>query len=218
MCYYACNNLSKTMRKLKLQLQVSIDGYLAGPGGELDWMVWNWDNELKKYIFNLTRPVDCILLGKNLANVFIDTWQQRLKEKSTDSFARKMVDTPKVVFSRTMNKISWKNTRLANGNLIEEVNRLKNMKGRDIIVYGGVSFLSSLIKTGLIDEYNFFINPVLLGDGISIFRNPEFRLNLDLVYSTSFDCGITALCYIPKRSRENNTESMSWISNSAEDK
>jgi len=184
---------------------MSIDGYIADPGGKMDWMNWNWDVELKKYVYNLTRPVDCIVLGKKLAHEFIDTWQERLKNPSTaDAFARKMVETQKIVFSQTLNKASWKNTRLAKGDLAEEINRLKKTKGRDIIAYGGISFLTSLIKTGLVDEYNLFIKPVILGSGLSIFHNPENDLKLDLVYSTSFECGITALCYIPHKILEKN--------------
>ncbi|HEX2395881.1 MAG TPA: dihydrofolate reductase family protein [Bacteroidales bacterium] len=193
------------MRKLKLQVQMSIDGYIAGPNGELDWLVWKWDGELKKYVFNLTRPVDCIIMGKNLAYNFIETWEKRLNDPATnDAFTRKMVETPKIVFSKTLERTSWKNTRLATGDLNEEIGRLKETKGRDIIVYGGVTFLSSLIQGGHVDEYNLFVNPVILGDGRSMFSNLENRLKLELVYSTHFDCGITALCYIPKKQHENS--------------
>src|SRR5512134_622787 len=100
------------MRKLKIQVQMSIDGFIAGPHGELDWLISKWDNELKKYVYNLTRPVDCIVLGKNLAYNFIDTWEKRNRDKTADSFARKMAETPKVVFSKTLDKTSWNNTRL----------------------------------------------------------------------------------------------------------
>src|SRR5512133_2613708 len=176
---------------------MSVDGYIAGPSGETDWMNRNWDIELKKYVYNLTRPVDCIILGRNLAAGFIETWQNKASDTSTtDAYAHKMVETPKIVFSRTLESNPWKNTRLAKGELPEELGRLKQLKGRDIIAYGGVSFLTSLIRTGLVDEYNFFVNPVVLGKGKSIFRDIEEVLKLDLVYSTSFECGITALCYI----------------------
>jgi dihydrofolate reductase len=113
-----------------------------------------------------------------------------------------------------MDKTSWKNTRLAKGDLTNEINRLKRTKGRDIIAYGGISFLTSLIKAGLVDEYNLFINPVILGSGLSIFHNPENDLKLDLVYSTSFECGITALCYIQHKSIE-NSHSMTFTADSA---
>jgi dihydrofolate reductase len=198
------------MRKLKLQIQLSIDGFMAGPKGEQDWMPGNQDDELKKYIYNLTRPVDCIVLGRNYANVFIDSWQKRLKDpKTADSFARIINDMPKIVFSRTSEKINWKNTRLVKGDLIEEITKLKKLKGRDMIVYGGVSFVSSLIRAGLVDEYHFFINPVVLGEGISIFENLDKRQEMQLVYSTTFDCGIIAVCYIPRSSDQVSLNKMS---------
>jgi dihydrofolate reductase len=192
---------------------MSIDGFIAGPNGETDWMIRNWDGELKKYVYNLTQPADCIVIGKNLARHFIDHWQESHKENSGDIFARKMVDTPKMVFSRTLNTISWKNTKLVKGEISEEIQRLKKMKGKDIIAYGGVAFLSSLIKTGLVDEYNLFINPVLLGDGQSIFRNTDFA-RLNLVYSSSFDCGVTALCYTGDAYNQNKEENLTWSTNS----
>jgi dihydrofolate reductase len=195
------------MRKLKIQVQMSIDGYIAGPKGEMEWMIWDWDEELKKYVYNITRTVDCIVMGRNLAEVFINTWQERLKDPGIqDSFARKMVATQKIVFTKTLAKNPWKNTKLAKGDLYEEILKLKKMQGRDIIAYGGVSFLTSLINTGLVDEFNLFINPVILGDGMSIFRNPGNKMNLEWVYSTSFECGITVLCYLPKKIREEETD------------
>jgi len=191
------------MRKLKLQVQMSIDGYIAGPDGELDWLTWKWDGEIKKYVYNLTRAVDCIIMGKNLAYNFIDTWEKRLNDPATsDSFARKMVETQKIVFSTSLGQSSWKNTRLVTGDLYDEINRLKKTKGRDIIAYGGVTFLTSLIQSGLVDEYNLFINPIVLCKGRSIFRELETSLKLELVYSTHFDCGITAICYVPRKQKE----------------
>jgi dihydrofolate reductase len=192
---------------------MSVDGFIAGPNGEIDWIIRNWDGELKKYVHNLTQPADCIVIGRNLAQHFIDHWQERHKENSGDIFARKMVDTPKMVFSRTLKTLSWKNTKLVKGDLAEEILRLKKMKGKDIIAYGGVAFLSSLIKTGLVDEYNLFINPVVLGDGKSIFRNTDFA-RLNLVYSSSFDCGVIALCYTRDVYNQSKEENLAWSSNS----
>lgn len=209
------NQKKCVMRKLKIQVQMSIDGFISGINGELDWLTNKWDSELKKYVYNLTRPVDCIIMGKNLAYNFIETWEKRLSNQKTgNSFARKMVETQKIVFSRTLKQIKGKNARLASGELDEEVNLLKKTKGRDIIAYGGVEFLSSLIRGGHVDEFNLFINPVILGEGRSIFTSMGNRLKLELVYSTHFDCGITALCYIPKKKSE-NSEHISIITDSA---
>ena len=93
----------------------------------------------------------------------------------------------------------WENTVLAKGELVEEITRLKEQEGGDIIAYGGGTFVSSLIKANLIDEYHLFINPTAIGSGMSIFKGLENRLALQLKKSTSFPCGIVTLCYEVKR-------------------
>lgn len=189
------------MRKLKLQMQLTVDGFVAGPNGEMDWMVWDWDQALKDYVNQLTEPVDCILLGKNLALGFIDAWVSRLSDPGSEdfAFANKMVDTHKVVFSKELENSAWKNTTYARGNIVEEVTRLKEQPGSDIITYGGASFAGSLIKNNLIDEYHLFINPAAIGKGMAIFNKLEGKFPLKLVKATQFECGINVLVYEPNR-------------------
>ncbi len=188
------------MRKLKLQMQVTIDSFVAGANGEMDWMVFDWDDDMKNYVNEITEPVDCIILGRKLAQGFIPSWTSRTSNPETaDAFAHKMVDTPKIVFSRTLENVEWENTTLAKGDGVQEITQLKEQTGKDIIVYGGGSFVSFLIMEGLIDEYNLFVNPVALGKGMTIFNNLEDKLNLTLVKIKAFDCGIVLLCYEPKR-------------------
>ena len=183
------------MRKLKLQVQMTVDGYIAGPNGEMDFMVWNWDDGLKNYVKGLTDPVDCIVLGRKLAEGFIPYWASHPEEEG----AEKLNSTHKVVFTHTLEKSEWDNTVLAKGDLNEEINRLKGQDGGDIITYGGATFVSALIKQGLIDEYHLFINPTALGKGMAIFNELDTRQNLTLVKAASFDCGVAVLHYEPKR-------------------
>jgi dihydrofolate reductase len=110
-----------------------------------------------------------------------------------------MIETPKVVFTRTLKKSQWANTDIATGDLTDEVIKLKNQKGKDIIVYGGASFDSSLIRTGLIDEFHLFINPVAIGNGMTIFKDLTKAQKFKLVRSMAFDCGIVLLHYEPER-------------------
>jgi dihydrofolate reductase len=181
------------MRKLKLQLQISIDGYMAGPEGDMDWLEWNWDDELKNYVSDITDPVDCILLGRKLAQGFIDTWEIRAEDPdTTDDFARKMNDTEKIVFTKTIYKSEWKNTRLESGDIVEEVTNLKNMDGGDMMVYGGGALVRTLIEACLIDELHLFVNPTALGTGMPVFFNLQ---TMKLRFSRPFDCGIVVLCY-----------------------
>ena len=185
------------MRTLKLQVQISVDGYIAGPNGEMDWTVWNWDDELKTYVTALTEPIDCIVLGRKLAEGFIPHWAAVAANPNHPEFTagQKFTDTPKVVFSKTLEQSLWDNTVLAKGDLVEEITKLKKQDGSDIIAYGGAAFVSALIKNGLIDDFHLFVNPTAIGNGMSIFKELEGKQNLKLVKATSFDCGIAVLHY-----------------------
>ncbi|MEZ4955972.1 MAG: dihydrofolate reductase family protein [Saprospiraceae bacterium] len=187
------------MRKLKLQVQMSADGFIAGPNGEMDWMTWNWSDDLKEYVTSLTDAVDLIVLGRKLAEGFIPAWASQLEnpEKSIEDeeSIRKMVFTPKVVFTKTMDTHNWDSTELAKGDLATEINNLKNQPGGDIIAYGGGTFVSSLIEAGLIDELYLFINPAAIGAGMSIFKG---KTTLTLTGSQAFDCGVVVLQYVPQ--------------------
>jgi dihydrofolate reductase len=183
------------MRKLKLQIQMSLDGFIAGPNGEMDWMMWDWDAPVKEFVQGLNAPVDTIVMGRKLAEEFIPTWTGRSKDPVTaDEFAHKMVNTKKIVFSKTLTKTLWENATIAN-DLIEDINRIKLSRGGDIIAYGGGTFVSALIEAKLIDEINLFFNPAAIGAGLPIFKN---RTDLSLIGSHTFCCGIVVLTYEPK--------------------
>ncbi len=183
------------MRKLKLQMQLSVDGFVAGPNSEMDWMHWNWDEELLTFVSNLTDSIDTILLGRKMADGFISHWATVVENPNDPSraFGKKMTDTPKVVFTKTLDK-SWPNTTLAKNDIADEVAKLKNQAGKDIIVYGGANFVSSLISRSLIDELYLFINPTAIGKGMQIFID---RTKFQLITAKPFECGIVLLCYRP---------------------
>jgi dihydrofolate reductase len=183
------------MRKLKLQAQVSIDGFIAGPNSEMDWMEWNWSADIKDYIQQLTSTVDTILLGRKLAEGFIPYWTAAYNKSVPEEGAKEMVETPKVVFTKTLQQSLWENTVLAQGELSEEVQMLKSKKGADMIVYGGSGFVSSLIEADLIDEYNLLVNPAAIGKGMPIFQRLSGIRQLKLKLARGFDCGIALLCY-----------------------
>ena len=185
------------MKKLKLQMQISVDAFVAGPNNEMDWMVWNWDDDLKHYVNELTDSVDTILLGRKMTDGFITHWSNVVKNSEDPAypFAKKMVDKPKVVFTKTLEESAWENTKLAKGQLSDEINKVKKQNGKDIIVYGGAGFVSSLIREKLIDEFYLFVNPAILGKGLPIFKSVEEKQNLKLVQSISFACGIVLLNY-----------------------
>jgi dihydrofolate reductase len=186
-----------SMRKLKLQVQISVDGFVAGPNGEMDWITFDWDEEINQYVQAITDPVGCIVLGRKLAEGFIPHWASVAADRDHPEFAagQKFSETPKVVFTRTLDRSPWANTVLAKGDLVDEIARLKDQAGGDIIAYGGASFVSALIQHGLIDEYHLFVNPVALGEGMPIFKALNGSRPLVLETSKSFPCGIVLVRY-----------------------
>ncbi|WP_276373760.1 dihydrofolate reductase family protein [Chryseolinea sp. H1M3-3] len=194
------------MRKLVLEVQISIDGYIAETDGKTDWMIWNWgpewkwDQALRTYHTDLTKSADCFLISRQMAEEgFIAHWAH-VSQNPDDprySFAKHISDTPRVVFSKTLKKSKpipggWQNTDLASGDVVEEVLKLKGQKGKNMLVYGGATLVSSLINAQLVDELHLIINPVALGKGLPIFND---RQHMNLVTAKSFDSGIVVLHY-----------------------
>lgn len=187
------------MRKFKLQVQTSVDGYMAGPNGEMDWMTLPWTDDINAYVAALDEPVDCIVLGRKLAEGFIPAWAAGPEGEDQEAID-KMNDTPKVVISNTLTESPWENTVVAGGDLAETVNQLKAQPGGDMIAYGGGTLVSDLIAKGLLDELHLFVNPTAIGAGIPVFPHLDAYQQLRLVAAQPFDCGITALHFEPKRS------------------
>jgi len=197
------------MRKLILEVQMSIDGFIAGVNGNTEWMLWNWgpdwkwDKELQNYHTDLTKSIDCILLSRQMAEEgFIAHWANVAEnpEDARFEFAKHITDTHKIVFTKTLDKSTsipggWVKADIAEGDYIDAINKLKKENGKDIIVYGGASFVSSLIKARLIDEFHLLINPVAIGAGLSIFNSLASTQNMTLVKSKAFDCGMALLHY-----------------------
>ncbi len=187
------------MRKFKLQAQTSVDGYMAGPNGEMDWMTFPWTDDINAYIDALTEPVDCIVLGRKLAEGFIPAWAAGPPGETQESIDW-MNNTPKVVISNSLTESPWENAVVAGGDLTETVNKLKAQPGGDMIAYGGGTFVADLIAKGLLDELHLFVNPTAIGAGMPVFPHLDAHQRLRLVAAQAFGCGITALHYEPKRS------------------
>ncbi len=182
------------MRKLKLQMQISVDGYVAGPSGEEDWIVKS-DEKLWQLINELADSSGTILLGRKMSEGFVPHFEAFEPDNARITFAQKMVNISKIIFTRTLDKPFGKNTSLAKGKLGDEIAKLKNQSGKDILVYGGAGFVSSLIAGGHIDEFFFFVNPVMINKGMRIFDLLEDRQKLSLMSATPYECGVTVLRY-----------------------
>lgn len=191
------------MRKIKLQMQTSIDGFVCGPNGEMDWTVWNWDEELKNYVREIMASADSFIIGRVLYEGMSMYWPAAETNPETSeenrAAARAFNSMPKHVFSKTLTTADWNNAIIESGDLAETINVLKNQEGGDIMLYGGVSMVSSFIQNNLIDEYHLFINPTAIGKGKSIFGDLTEKFGLQLVKSTAFSCGIVVLHYAPAK-------------------
>lgn len=178
-------------------MQVSIDGFNStGPNDEQKWVTWAWD-EIKQDVLDLAGSCDTELIGRKLAVDYIPYWTETLSqpESMMHEAAKIKAGQKKIVFTKTLDKSEWENTELAKGNLNEEITKLKNQSGKDIIVYGGSSFAANLVKEKLIDEFYLFVNPVAIGKGDSIFENLDGWQQLKLVKSKTYECGIILLHY-----------------------
>jgi dihydrofolate reductase len=189
------------MRKLKLQVQISMDGFIAGANGEMDWLLMDWSDDLVAYVNALTEPVDTIVLGKNLAMGFIPHWAEVAADESHPEYTAgvKFTETPKIVFSKSIQAIEGKNTSVSNEDLSTVIQGLKQQEGGDIIAYGGGQFVGSLIKEQLIDELHLFVNPTIIGKGMPIFNQVEQTLHFNLVNVQSFVCGMLVSQYQAKK-------------------
>lgn len=182
------------MRKLIYSMAVSLDGYIAGKGGEGAWAAP--DAELHRFHNEQARELGCHVLGRRLYEVM--AYWETAEEESPDApeheldFARIWKELPKVVFSKTLETVVG-NTRLSQGDPIEEVRELKEASGADIAV-GGAELASTLTAQGLIDEYGLFVTPVVLGGGRPFFAGGT-PVDLELVESRSFGSGVVYLRY-----------------------
>ncbi len=178
-------------------MHLTLDGFAAGPEGQLDWMQPAVDPLQLQRLQQLTESMDTILMGRKMTDGFTTYWEN-VVDSQPDSpeypYAKIFVDTPKIVFSKTLKTIKGRNVTIENGDLVSAVNKLKNEMGKDLIVFGGAEFVSELIANKLIDELHLFINPVAIGSGLSVFRG---RFDFKLVSSLVCGNGLVVNQYEP---------------------
>lgn len=189
------------MRKIILGMSISLDGFVCGPNGELDWVTFDkdFDNET---LPELTGRADTVLLGRVLYQGFSSYWptapatNPNLSEGEI-GFSHWIQNAHKIVFSKTLEKVDWNPSRLVKEDLAAEVARLKQQPGKDILTFGGAGMAATLVRLGVIDEYNLAVNPVVLGSGRPLFSGLKEPLKLKLTKTRAYDSGIVALSYQP---------------------
>jgi dihydrofolate reductase len=177
------------MRRLFVSNVASLDGFFEGPDKEIDWFVR--DEEFFAYSRDMLRSVDTILFGRTTYLLMAGYWPFAAK----DEIADKMNGLSKVVFSRTLEKAEWNNSRLVKNNIVEEVSQLKQQPGKDLVILGSAMLASLLLQEGLIDEYRVILSPVLLGSGNLLFQGIRYKLNLKLKQTKLLASGVIILYY-----------------------
>jgi dihydrofolate reductase len=199
------------MRKLILKMSITLDGFVGGAEGKIDWLFQTLDEGARKWIADTVEQAGVHIMGSRTYADMAAYWPS-----STDILAAPMNRIPKVVFSRTKDRklaattkaledanrdapvdktraaASWGQPRIASGDLADEITRLKEEPGNDIIAHGGAGFARSLVASGLIDEYQLLVHPVALGRGLAIFSDLPKPLKLALVTTAAFPGGAVA--------------------------
>ena len=183
------------MRKVILFNLVTLDGFFEGPNGEIDWH--NVDEEFNEFAVHQVNTADGLIFGRVTYELMASYWPTPAAQADDPIVAEKMNTMPKIVFSRTLNTVEWNNTRLVKGDAAEEISKIKQQPGRDLLIFGSADLASNLTNLGLIDEYRIMVNPVVLGKGKPLFKDIKGKLNLRLLRTRNFSNGNVLLYYEP---------------------
>lgn len=178
---------------------VSLDGYIEGPGRELDWFE-DGDPHFEQYCDEMLDSVGLAVYGRRSYELMLDYWPNAEKNPRSAAdlaFARKMNALPKLVLSRTLEHAAWNNTRILHDRVAERLAELKATPGKPIVAWAGAGLVSTLSQHGLVDEYRLIVHPVLLGKGTPMFQGIENRTKLRLTRTTQLGRNLVVLCYEP---------------------
>ncbi|NWJ46064.1 MAG: dihydrofolate reductase [Chloroflexi bacterium] len=175
------------MRKINVFMMVTLDGFFAGSNGEIDWHVT--DDEFNDYAIEQLNAVDLLLFGRKTYELMVSYWPTPIAIDDDPIVAAKMNSLPKIVFSKTLEKVDWHNTRLVKDNISTEIQRLKQQPGSDLTIMGSSDLSAYFINQGLLDEFRLMVNPVVLGRGKALFNGIKEELKLKLMKSRTFSSG-----------------------------
>jgi dihydrofolate reductase len=182
------------MRPVVVQMGVTTDGFVHGDKGYEDWGLPPEDDEIVAWKTASLRAAGTHIMGRVTYQDMVQVWP-----RGTGVYADAMNDIPKVVFSKTLLHVEWEGTRIASGSLAEDIDRLKRESGGTILAHGGQTFIDSLVREHLVDEYRLVLHPVVIGNGTSLFRALERPLRLDLVEALTFPSGTAIHTYRPRQ-------------------
>jgi len=187
------------MRKIITSTWVSLDGFMAGPNGAMDWVGELYDEAMGRYEGELLTGVDTLLLGRVTYQSFAGSWpyvpDSQTASEGEKEYARRLNAMRKIVFSRTLEQAEWNNSILRKELVAAEIEQLKRESGDDMLIYGSASIVQALTVAGLIDEYQVLVHPLLLGGGKALFQRLGDRTMLKLVGSKTHPSGVVLLTY-----------------------
>ncbi|GAC1434982.1 MAG: dihydrofolate reductase family protein [Ktedonobacteraceae bacterium] len=182
------------MRKVIVSEYVTLDGVMENPGG--GWSFQFWNEEAAKYKYDELFASDALLLGRVTYQGFAAAWPTMT---GTGEFGERMNSLPKYVVSTTLSEVTWNNSRLIKENIVEEIAKLKQQPGLDILVGGSADLVHTLLQHDLVDEYKLMVHPIVLGSGKRLFREGSEKKVLRLVETKTFSSGIVILSYQPMK-------------------
>ncbi len=178
-------------------MHMSLDGFAADPNHGLDFL--SYDKELEQYADELVKTVGSPVYGRTTYQLMESYWPTVLKNPNAGKHALEhaqwVENVPKIVFSKTLTEVTWNNTLLIKDNIAEEVKKLKQQPGKDLVIFGSPGLAATLMSLGLIDEYKLTVHPVILGSGISVFTSNTTKSTLKLLDSKTLKSGVVTLHY-----------------------
>ncbi|MDA4116762.1 MAG: dihydrofolate reductase family protein [Thaumarchaeota archaeon] len=191
------------MRKIIATTWVTLDGYMAGSKGEMDWVTSIFDDAMGKYEDEVVSNADTLLLGRVTYQSFAGSWPKMAENQSVPEevreYGRKLNAIRKVVFSKTLDKVEWNNSTLAREVVPEAIERMKQEPGKDMLIYGSASIVQALTNLRMIDEYQLLFHPFFLAGGKPLFEGLNEKTKLKLSRSKTHPSGVVLLCYEPVR-------------------
>ena len=197
---------NETGRKIIAALNVSVDGFIEGPNGEMDWVMME-DDETWRDLFEMLTHVDTFILGRVMYPGYEQYWlavladpdailplSGRVASKNEIAFAHLADSRQHFVLSRTLDKVAWKTTRVVRD--VDEIRKMKQQPGKDMYAVGGAMLVSSLMNLGLVDEVKLLVNPLILGGGKALFKDVKDRHALKLIQAKPFKSGRVSLTYV----------------------
>ncbi len=187
------------MRKLIVTVWVTLDGFIAGPKGEMNFVTDIFGEEMGKYEDALVNSADTLILGRVTYESFAGAWPKVPDNPNVSegekAYARKLNSMHKIVFSKSLKKVEWNNSTLMREIFPKEIEKMKKQPGKNMVIYGSASIVQQFTNLGLIDEYQILIHPVILGHGKPLFKNIKDGTKLKLIDTKTFKSGVVLLQY-----------------------